>query len=85
MNFHGLSPTHTAGIGQDDGTVLADASVETGNECKETHEKKGIALRLPRLLRVRDDKSIEDISTSEDIKNMLPAELQQRGGAAYRK
>lgn len=80
-----LSPTHTAGIGQDDGTVLADASVETGNECKETHEKKGIALRFPRLLRVRDDKSIEDISTSEDIKNMLPAELQQRGGAAYRK
>jgi DNA ligase-1 len=36
-----------------------------------SRHKAGIALRFPRILRWRKDKTVKDINTVEDLKNMI--------------
>jgi len=57
-----LSPVHHTARGYADGTF------ESG---------RGIALRFPRFIRVRNDKSIEQCSTSEDVLSLFAAQSQR--------
>ncbi len=63
-----LSPTHTCGLQDDKGL----SSVQK-NDDKFCHSSsgKGYALRFPRMLKMRPDKSVEEITTTEEVVDMF--------------
>lgn len=54
-------------------SVVPSLVFEIGFEgiAKSTRHKSGIAVRFPRILRIRDDKTIHEADTLETLKNML--------------
>eukprot|EP01137_Pigoraptor_chileana_P015854 Opistho-2@5453 len=62
-----LSPVHTAGAGY----------VDTGDG--NGVSARGVSLRFPRFIRVRDDKGIEDATTGQEIASMYVRQLKDGG------
>lgn len=51
--------------------VAFDEITESPNHTCGMHEGKGYALRFPRLLRLREDKTVKEITTSEEVEKMF--------------
>lgn len=43
--------------------------------------KSGYALRFPRIVRIRDDKSVDQISTIDEVRRIYEGQLKREGGA----
>jgi DNA ligase-1 len=56
--------------------VAFDEITESPNHTCNFRNAKGLALRFPRLVKLRDDKSVSEISTSDEVVHLF--ELQRR-------
>jgi len=43
--------------------------------------KSGYALRFPRIVRIRDDKTVEQISTIDEVRRIYEGQLKREGGS----
>ena len=47
-----------------------------------SRHKSGYALRFPRIVRIRDDKTVEEISTIDEVRRIYEGQLKREGGNA---
>ena len=56
-------------------TIVLEIAFERIQESK--RHKSGYALRFPRIVRIRDDKSVEDISTIDEVRRIYEGQLRR--------
>ena len=59
-------------------TVILEIAFDRIQESK--RHKAGYALRFPRIVRIRDDKSLDEISTIDDVRRIYEGQLKREGG-----
>ena len=47
-----------------------------------SRHKSGFALRFPRIARIRDDKTVEQISTIDEVRRIYEGQLKREGGGS---
>jgi DNA ligase-1 len=60
-------------------TVVLEIAFDRIQESK--RHKSGYALRFPRIARIRDDKTVEQISTIDEVRKIYEGQLKREGGA----
>jgi DNA ligase-1 len=59
-------------------TIILEIAFDRIQESK--RHKAGYALRFPRIVRIRDDKKLEEISTIDDVRRIYEGQLIREGG-----
>ena len=60
-------------------TVVLEIAFDRIQESK--RHKSGYALRFPRIARIRDDKTVDQISTIDEVRKIYEGQLKREGGA----
>jgi DNA ligase-1 len=56
-------------------TIVLEIAFDRIQESK--RHKAGYALRFPRIVRIRDDKSVDEISTIDDVRRIYEGQLRR--------
>jgi DNA ligase-1 len=59
-------------------TIILEIAFDRIQESK--RHKAGYALRFPRIVRIRDDKKLDEISTIDDVRRIYEGQLKREGG-----